>query len=105
MLPERLLRRSSLLASAPLAWGGSFAPEAGEKCWMGLQGPCFAPSTRGIKAERRQLEDNRKYWERRLQTIDDDLAREPGCIRRTFERQTHRVEPAGAIDLWPQEVA
>jgi hypothetical protein len=55
-----------------------------------------------IKAERRQLEDNRKYWERRLRTIDDDLASEPGRIRRTFELQTHRVEPAGAIYLWPQ---
>lgn len=57
-----------------------------------------------IKAERRQLEDNRKYWERRLRTIDDDLAHEPERIRRTFALQTHRVEPAGAIYLWPQEV-
>jgi hypothetical protein len=57
-----------------------------------------------IKAERRQLEDNRKYWEKRLQTIDDDLAHEPARIRRTFELQTHRVEPAGALYLWPEEV-
>jgi hypothetical protein len=57
-----------------------------------------------VKAERRQLEDNRKYWEMRLQTIDDDLAHEPARIRRTFELQTHRVEPAGALYLWPQEV-
>lgn len=56
----------------------------------------------GIKEERRQLEDNRKYWEERLQTIDSDLEREPERIRRTFELQTHRVEPAGAIYLWPQ---
>lgn len=57
-----------------------------------------------MKAERRQLEDNRKYWEQRLQTIDLDLAQEPDRIRRTFELRTHRVEPAGAIYLWPQEV-
>ncbi|PSB38490.1 DISARM system SNF2-like helicase DrmD [Aphanothece minutissima] len=57
-----------------------------------------------IKAERRQLEDNRKYWEKRLQTIDADLAHEPERIRRTFALQTNRVEPAGAIYLWPQEV-
>ena len=56
----------------------------------------------GIKEERRQLEDNRKYWEQRLQTIDVDLALEPERIRRTFALQTHRVEPAGAIYLWPQ---
>jgi superfamily II DNA or RNA helicase len=57
-----------------------------------------------VKAERRQMEDNRKYWEKRLGTIDDDLAHEPGRIRRTFALQTHRIEPAGAIYLWPQEV-
>jgi hypothetical protein len=56
----------------------------------------------GIKEERRQLEDNRKYWEERLQTIDNDLEREPERIRRTFALQTHRVEPAGAIYQWPQ---
>ena len=56
-----------------------------------------------VKAERRQLESNRKYWEQRLQTIDQDLAEEPDRIRRTFELRTHRVEPAGAIYLWPQE--
>ena len=58
----------------------------------------------GIKEERRQLEDNRKYWEQRLQTIDIDLEREPERILRTFALQTHRVEPAGAIYLWPQGV-
>ena len=58
-----------------------------------------------VKAERRQREDNRKYWEQRLQTIDLDLAQEPERIRRTFALQTDRVEPAGAIYLWPQEVA
>ena len=56
----------------------------------------------GIKEERRQLQNNRKYWEERLQTIDIDLEQEPERIRRTFALQTHRVEPAGAIYLWPQ---
>ena len=56
-----------------------------------------------VKAERRQLESNRKYWEQRLRTIDQDLAEEPDRIRRTLELRTHRVEPAGAIYLWPQE--
>ena len=58
----------------------------------------------GIKEERRQLEDNRRYWEQRLQTIDSDLEREPERIRRTFALQTHRVEPAGAIYLWPTDL-
>jgi len=58
-----------------------------------------------LKAVRRQLDDNRRYWEQRLQAIDTDLEREPDRIRRTFELSTQRVEPAGAIYLWPQGVA
>jgi hypothetical protein len=58
-----------------------------------------------LKAVRRQVADNWRYWEQRLRSIDTDLEREPDRIRRTFALQTHRVEPAGAIYLWPQEVA
>jgi uncharacterized protein YicC (UPF0701 family) len=55
-----------------------------------------------LKAVRRQLDDNRRYWEQHLQAIDTDLEREPDRIRRTFELRTQRVEPAGAIYPWPQ---
>jgi hypothetical protein len=49
--------------------------------------------------------DHWRYWEQRLRSIDTDLEHEPDRIRRTFALQTHRVEPGGAIYLWPQEVA
>jgi hypothetical protein len=55
-----------------------------------------------LKAVRRQVSDNWRDGEQRLASIDSDLEREPERIRRTFALQTHRVEPAGAIDLWPQ---
>ena len=55
-----------------------------------------------LKAVRRQVADNWRYWQQRLASIDTDLEREPERIRRTFALQTHRVEPAGAIYLWPQ---
>ncbi|TGG91406.1 MAG: helicase [Aphanocapsa feldmannii 277cV] len=54
------------------------------------------------KAEWKQLKQNREYWERRLQRIEQELQSEPALIRRTFEVATApRVEPAGAIYLWP----
>ncbi len=56
-----------------------------------------------LRAVRRQVADNWRYWEQRLASIDSDLEREPERIRRTFALQTHRVEPAGAIYLWPQD--
>ena len=55
-----------------------------------------------LKAVRRQVTDNWRYWEQRLASIDTDLEREPELIRRTFALQTDRVEPAGVIYLWPQ---
>ena len=54
-----------------------------------------------LKAVRRQVSDNWRYWEQCLQAIDTDLEREPERIGRTFALQTYRVEPAGAIYLWP----
>lgn len=56
--------------------------------------------------ELRQLRDNRSYWDRRLARIERDLELEPAAIRRTFEVATApRIEPAGAIVLWPQQVS
>jgi hypothetical protein len=56
--------------------------------------------------ELRQLRDNRSYWDKRLTRIERDLELEPAVIRRTFEVATApRIEPAGAIVLWPLEAA
>ena len=54
--------------------------------------------------ELRQLHLNRSYWDKRLNNIEKDLRNEPDQIRKTFEVTTApRIEPAGAIILWPQE--
>ena len=53
--------------------------------------------------ELRQIRDNRSYWEKRLGAIARDLEEQPALIRRTFEVTTHRVEPAGALYLWPSQ--
>ena len=51
-----------------------------------------------------QLRLNRAYWDKRIAKIERDLKFEPDKIRKTFEvATTPRVEPAGAIILWPLE--
>ena len=56
------------------------------------------------QAQLRQLRDNRNHWEKRLARIDRDLELEPAAIRRSFAVSTApRIEPAGAIYLWPLE--
>ena len=55
------------------------------------------------KEELRQVRDNRSYWEKRLAAIERDVEQQPALIRRTFEVRTHRVEPAGALYLWPSK--
>ena len=51
--------------------------------------------------ERRQLASDQKHWQRRLETIDSELASEPKRIEASYRVVTHRLEPAGLVYLWP----
>lgn len=51
--------------------------------------------------ERRQLESNRRYWDKRLLSIDEELKTEPERIRGLYEVRAQRVEPVGLVYLWP----
>ena len=51
--------------------------------------------------EVRQAESNRRYWERWLQGVDADLAREPRRILDFYRIASTRVEPVGIAYLWP----
>ena len=51
--------------------------------------------------EIRQVESNRRYWERWLANVDQDLEREPARIRDFYTPTSHRVEPVGIAYLWP----
>ena len=51
--------------------------------------------------ERRQLASDQKHWQRRLETIDTELASEPKRIEASYRVVTHRLEPAGLVYLWP----
>ena len=51
--------------------------------------------------ERRQLDSNRRHWEKRLRAIDQELATEPARIRSIYEVKAQRIEPVGLVYLWP----
>jgi hypothetical protein len=51
--------------------------------------------------EQRQLESNRRHWDKRLHAIDQELATEPARIRAIYEVKAQRVEPVGLVYLWP----
>jgi superfamily II DNA or RNA helicase len=51
--------------------------------------------------EKRQLEANRRYWDRRLLALESELVSEPKRIRGVYEVRTKRVEPVGLVYLWP----
>lgn len=50
----------------------------------------------------RQLEDNHRYWVKRLLSIDAELGREPKRIEQLYEIQATRIEPVGLAYLWPE---
>jgi len=52
-------------------------------------------------AERRQLEANKRYWERRLDAIGLELSTEPLRIENSYAVRTTRIEPVGVAYLWP----
>ena len=51
--------------------------------------------------EQRQLESNKRHWEKRLHAIDQELATEPARIRSIYEVKAQRIEPVGLVYLWP----
>lgn len=51
--------------------------------------------------EDRQLEANRRHWEKRLKEIASEVDEEPDRIRRTYDVTAKRLEPVGLAYLWP----
>ena len=51
--------------------------------------------------ERKQLSADQKHWQRRLETIETELASEPKRIEESYRVITQRLEPAGLVYLWP----
>lgn len=53
------------------------------------------------EAELRQLQANRRHWERRLEQLEGEILEEPERVRRTYEVTAERFEPVGLAYLWP----
>lgn len=51
--------------------------------------------------EKRQMESNRKYWQRWLSHVEVDLRQEPARIMEFYQTSSFRVEPVGLAYLWP----
>jgi Helicase conserved C-terminal domain/SNF2-related domain len=53
------------------------------------------------ESERRQLERNRRHWDKRLAEIEREAVEEPARLRASYEVRAHRLEPVGLVYLWP----
>jgi vacuolar-type H+-ATPase subunit H len=51
--------------------------------------------------ERRQLDLDRKAWDKRLTRIETELQTEPARVREVYEVTASRLEPVGLVYLWP----
>jgi hypothetical protein len=52
--------------------------------------------------DRRQLQDNIRWWHTRLAQFTRDLEREPQRIREFYQVKAQRIEPVGLVYLWPE---
>jgi superfamily II DNA or RNA helicase len=55
-----------------------------------------------VEAAMRQLQSNRKHWEKRLAALDQEAKVEPARIRELYEVHAARIEPVGLVYLFPQ---
>ena len=53
------------------------------------------------KDEVRQLQADKRYWDRRLQDLAKELETEPARILQSYEVKASRFEPVGLVYLWP----
>lgn len=51
--------------------------------------------------EKRQLESNRRYWQRWLENVENDITNEPERIKQFYNTASYRIEPLGIAYLWP----
>ncbi len=51
--------------------------------------------------EQRQLDADRRHWEKRIKEIASELISEPARIEAAYQVKAVRVEPVGVIYLWP----
>ena len=54
-----------------------------------------------LQEELRQLESNRRYWDKRLGSLETELRTEPNRIRELYDVKATRIEPVGLVYLWP----
>lgn len=57
--------------------------------------------TLGSEEERRQLQAERRHWQRRLEALERELKAEPARIQESYAVGHSRVEPLGLVYLWP----
>ncbi len=51
--------------------------------------------------EKRQVDSNRRYWQRWLKNVEGDIASEPDRVRSFYTISSYRLEPIGLAYLWP----
>ncbi|MCU0527529.1 MAG: hypothetical protein MUF72_22215 [Elainella sp. Prado103] len=51
--------------------------------------------------ERRQIDSDRRHWEKRVTELEIEILSEPERIQQTYQVKAERVEPVGVVYLWP----
>ncbi|MGC8551527.1 MAG: DISARM system SNF2-like helicase DrmD [Phycisphaerae bacterium] len=54
------------------------------------------------EAERRQLDADRRYWNKRLESLTREIREQPERISALYRIHARRIEPVGLVYLWPR---
>ena len=64
----------------------------------------IAPAVARLRRSRTNcasLNANRRYWDKRLAALEQELQTEPDRIRELYDVKANRIEPVGLVYLWP----
>jgi hypothetical protein len=54
------------------------------------------------QGERKQVEEDRRYMEQRLEAIEREIEEEPEDLKSLYEVNLRRLQPVGLVVLWPK---
>lgn len=53
------------------------------------------------ESEKKQMDADKRYWQKRLGQLEHELESEPQRIRQSYDVRAARFEPVGLVYLWP----
>lgn len=98
---QQLERRGTKEAGDLLEILKAHRVEIDDQLYKQLELPLFATTDEALKAQRNQLENERREMQKRRERIEDEIRHEPAQLKALYYVSLPRLSPVGLVYLWP----